>query len=53
MLCCHCLCISWQGLLERGEQGWGIRGVGALSQETPLGQAAAGGQSAGREYLLR
>lgn len=24
VLCCRCLCISWRGLLERGEQGRGI-----------------------------
>lgn len=49
VLCCRCLCISWRGLLEREEQGWGITeewglcpGKRRWDRQRPVGRVRAG-----------
>lgn len=37
VLCCRCLCISWRGLLERGEQGWGSQRSGGSAPGNTAG----------------
>lgn len=52
LLCCRCLCASWQGLPAAGGRGCKSERRGFCPRKRRWGAGSGRGQSAGREYLL-